>query len=123
MKASVKASLTTIAIRAYHLGAMVAFYTEAFGASFREVDTFGIKSQFGEMGSITLKLVPIREGVDFEDYPSHQLGLEVSSVEDVIKLAVKHGGRQEGDVHTTEAGKMHAAVRDPDGNTIELYEV
>lgn len=113
--------LKTIAIRVHHLDAMVAFYAEAFGAVFREVDTFGIKSQFGEMAGITLKLVPIREAADFEDFPSHQLGFFVASVDEVIALAQKHGGLQEGDIHTLD-GSKHAAVRDPDGNTIELYE-
>jgi catechol 2,3-dioxygenase-like lactoylglutathione lyase family enzyme len=38
----------------------------------------------------------------------------------VIALAIKHGGRQEGKTIQV-AGKKQAAVRDPDGNTIELY--
>ncbi len=114
-------SLNTVAIRVHHMEAMVAFYTEAFGGVFRAVDTFGLKSQFGEVAGITLKLVPLLEAADFDGYPSHQLGFEVASVEDVIALAIKHGGRQEGDVQDND-GKQHAAVRDPDGNTIEVYE-
>lgn len=113
--------ITTVALRVHHLDAMVAFYTEAFGASFREVDTFGIKSRFGDVGGITLKLVPIRESSDFVDFPTHQIGVEVEDVASVIALAEKHGGRQEGDTVTIE-GRVSAAVRDPDGNTIELYQ-
>jgi catechol 2,3-dioxygenase-like lactoylglutathione lyase family enzyme len=41
-------------------------------------------------------------------------------VEAVIALAIKHGGRQEGRVIRTES-QIQAALRDPDGNTIELY--
>jgi catechol 2,3-dioxygenase-like lactoylglutathione lyase family enzyme len=44
----------------------------------------------------------------------------VTDVEAVIDLALKHGGRQEGQTVRAE-GKTQAAVRDPDGNTIELY--
>jgi len=100
--------------------AMVAFYTEAFGVDFEEVDARGITSQFGRLGEITLKLVPLRKSVDFEGYPSHQLGVEVLDVDAVITLATKHGGRQEGPI-LRQDGRAHAAVRDPDGNTVELY--
>ncbi len=113
--------LTTVALRVHHMDKMVAFYTEAFGGEFREVDTFGLASQFGEVAGITLKLVPIRESVDFEEFPSHQLGFEVEDVQEIIKLATSLGGRQEGALHNNN-GNLHAAVRDPDGNTIELYQ-
>jgi len=70
-------SLTSIAIRVHRLDATVAFYTEAFKFQFHEVDVYGIRSQFGEVGDITLKLVPIRDGVDFTEYPIHQPGFKV----------------------------------------------
>ena len=116
-----KASLSTVAMRVKHMEKMVAFYTEAFAMSFYDKDTFGIKSKFGQVGEITIKLVPIRDQADFEGFPVHQLGLTVSNVDKVIAVALKHGGRQEGQV-LREGGKVHAAIRDPDGNTIELYE-
>lgn len=114
------AKITTVALRVHRMDAMVDFYREAFGVSFRDVETSGLASRFGELGEITLKLVPLRDGVDFEDYPSHQLGIEVDDVEPVIDLAVAHGGRQHGELMKQD-GRMHGAVRDPDGNTIELY--
>ncbi|MEM7247383.1 MAG: VOC family protein [Acidobacteriota bacterium] len=111
----------TVAIQACRMDAMVAFYTEAFGARFRPVDTFGLASQFGELpGGCELKLVPLREAVDFEGFPSHQLGFDVADVRAVIALAERHGGRQEGELRE-EGGRLHGAVRDPDGNTVELY--
>lgn len=113
-------TLTTIAIRVHRMDAMMAFYHAAFGAEFRAVDTFGIESQFTEIDGLTLKFVPIRASVDFEDYPSHQLGFVVDDVPAVIALALRHGGRQEGELGE-EDGRAHAACRDPDGNTIELY--
>ena len=113
-------SLSSIAIRVSNLEAMVDFYAEAFNVQFHEVDTYGIHSQFGEVGGVTLKFVPIRDDADFKGYPVHQPGFVVSDVEAVIDLALKHGGRQEGKVIQRD-GKVQAAVRDPDGNTIELY--
>ena len=114
--------LTTVAYRVHKQQAMVAFYTEAFGAKFRPVDTGGIRSQFGDVAGLTLKFVPIRDAVDFDNFPVHQLGFEVANVDRVISIAVKHGGRVQ-DQPVEEKGRVHASVRDPDGNTIELYGV
>jgi catechol 2,3-dioxygenase-like lactoylglutathione lyase family enzyme len=114
-------AISSLALRVYNMDAMLAFYSEAFQVQFREVDTYGIKSQFGELDGITLKFVPIREEADFAGFPVHQPGFVVADVEAVVALAVKHGGRQEGQI-IRSGGKVQAAVRDPDGNTIELYQ-
>jgi hypothetical protein len=84
------------------------------------VGTYGIRSQFGEVNGITLKFVPIRDEADFENYPVHQLGFIVTDVKAVIALALQHGGREEGRV-IRNGERTEGAVRDPDGNTIELY--
>jgi catechol 2,3-dioxygenase-like lactoylglutathione lyase family enzyme len=114
--------LTTVAYRVHRQEAMVAFYSEAFGARFREVQTPGLRSQFGEIAGVTLKFVPIRDSVDFDRFPVHQLGFEVPDVERVISVALRHGGRVQ-DAPVRENGRVHASVRDPDGNTLELYGV
>jgi catechol 2,3-dioxygenase-like lactoylglutathione lyase family enzyme len=107
-------------MRVHNMEAMLAFYSQAFGIQFHEVVTGPFKSQFGEMGDLLLKFVPIRDGVDFDGFAVHQLGFTVSDIEGVVALAIQHGGRQEGEVSVKDDG-LHAAVRDPDGNTIELY--
>jgi catechol 2,3-dioxygenase-like lactoylglutathione lyase family enzyme len=99
---------------------MIAFYSEAFKIQFHEVDTFGIPSQFGDIGGVTLKLVPIRDASDFEGFPLHQLGFNVPDPEAIIRIARQHGGRLEGRI-LRDGEKVHAAIRDPDGNTVELY--
>lgn len=113
-------AISSIALRVHNMEAMLNFYSEAFQVQFREVDTYGIRSQFGEMNGITLKFVPIREDTDFKGFPVHQPGFVVADVEVVVALAIKHGGRQEGQIIRGN-GQLQAAVRDPDGNTIELY--
>ncbi len=70
---------------------------------------------------MTLKLVPIRAGVDFEGYGNWQLGFRVADIAAVIESAKTLGGRQEGEL-LLEDDRLHASVRDPDGNTIELYQ-
>jgi predicted enzyme related to lactoylglutathione lyase len=113
--------LTTIAYRVHRMPEMAAFYSEAFGARFRSVDIGGLKALFAEMGSLTLKFVPIRDGVDFDAFPIHQLGLEVADVAAVLASAARHGGCVQ-DAPRSAGGVLTACVRDPDGNTIELYE-
>lgn len=113
--------MTSLAFRVHNLEAMLAFYREGFGIEFREVDARGIKSWFGELDGLVIKFVPIRREADFEGYPLHQPGFQVADVERIIALAEKYGGRQEGQIHRAQ-GKIQAAVRDPDGNTIELYQ-
>jgi catechol 2,3-dioxygenase-like lactoylglutathione lyase family enzyme len=112
--------LSSVAMRVHNMESMLAFYSQAFGIQFHEVTTGPFKSQFGEMDDLTLKFVPIRDGVDFDGYAVHQLGFTVSDVEAVIALAIQHGGKREGEVSQKDDA-IHAAVRDPDGNTIELY--
>jgi catechol 2,3-dioxygenase-like lactoylglutathione lyase family enzyme len=112
--------ISSVAMRVANMEAMLNFYSQAFGVKFHEVETYGIRSQFGEVNGITLKFVPIRDEADFKNYPVHQLGFIVPDVEAVIALALQHGGREEGKVIRNE-GQTQAAVRDPDGNTIELY--
>jgi len=67
-----------------------------------------------------LKFVPIRDDADFAGYPVHQPGFIISDVEAVLALALQYGGQKEGEI-IRSGGKVQAAVRDPDGNTIELY--
>lgn len=112
--------ISSVAVRVANVEAMVNFYSQAFGAQFREVNTYGILSHFGDVNGITLKFVPIRDEADFKNFPVHQLGFVVPDVEAVIDLALQHGGRQEGRL-IRDGEKLQAAIRDPDGNTIELY--
>jgi predicted enzyme related to lactoylglutathione lyase len=112
------ASVTTVALRVHDTKAMVAFYSEAFGATFREVDTGAVLSHFGEVGGLTVKLVPIRDKADFEGFPVHQLGFEVADIDRVLEIARKYGGRVQ-NPRQEKDGRAHAAIRDPDGNTID----
>jgi catechol 2,3-dioxygenase-like lactoylglutathione lyase family enzyme len=112
--------LASLAFRVHRMDAMLAFYRDAFGVEFRDVTTGPVVSRFGELGNITLKFVPIRDATDFENFPIHQPGIEVSDVQAAVAAARKHGGSVQ-DAPREVGGQTHASVRDPDGNTIELY--
>ena len=112
-------TLTSVAYRLHRVDAMEKFYAEAFGVRFRDADTGGLRSRFGDVGPITLKFVPIREKVEFEAFPIHQVGFEVPDVSRVLEIAKRHGGRVQ-DAPVRDGGRVHASVRDPDGNTVEL---
>jgi catechol 2,3-dioxygenase-like lactoylglutathione lyase family enzyme len=113
-------SLTTLAYRVHDMDRMVAFYSEAFGVRFRTVQTGPFASRFAELGGMTLKFVPIREAADFTGFPVHQPGFTVPDVGAVIAVAERHGGRVQ-DAPARRNGRLQAAIRDPDGNTVELY--
>lgn len=107
-------NVESLAIKCFHLEAMLAFYAEALGAEFQQVDV-GVPDMrcfFGAGAGVTLKLVSGRESADFEGYPIHQLGFRVDDVERVALAAERHGGKREGP----------GCVRDPDGNTLELSQ-
>ena len=114
-------TLRTLAIQANQMDPMTAFYREAFGFQFRDVDVSGLPCRFGRLEDFELKLVPIRANTDVESFPIHQLGFEVDRVSEVIASAERHGGRLQNEP-VRDGDRLHAAVRDPDGNTIELYE-
>lgn len=119
--ATVEAHVRSVAIRVHDAAAMEEFYSALFGITFRDVRTGSITSRFGHLGEMTLKFVPIRMSRDTTGYPVHQLGIAVEEIAALIPLVRMHGGRMESTPITTSDG-VHAAVRDPDGNTIELYE-
>ena len=73
-------TISSIAFRVYNMDAMIAFYSEAFQVQFQEMDTYGIRSQFGDVDGVMLKFVPIRESDDFKTFPIHQPGFRVPDV-------------------------------------------
>lgn len=110
----------SIAIQVHDMEAMLAFYQRAFGFEFRAVRTGPFDSQFAEREGLTLKLVPMRAAKDFESFPIHQLGFAVDDVEATVALAQELGGQPLGEVVFRDGRATDAAVRDPDGNSIEL---
>ena len=113
--------LVSVALRVADLEAMTAFYREALGVVFEEADAHGQPYRTGRFDDVELKLVPIRDAPDFEGFLVTQLGFEVEDIEAVLALAIENGGHRMGPAERA-GDRLHAAFRDPDGNTIELYQ-
>lgn len=113
--------LRSVALRVHRMEAMEQFYSSAFGAEFRTVQTGEFEARFARVGDVLLKLVPIRETADFAGFPVHQLGFEVESLERVLDHVDRLGGNRLGEPVLID-GVRQVAIRDPDGNTLELYE-
>ena len=118
-----KPRFVSVAIQTCNMKAMEAFYSEAFGGTFKDAQVGPLKCRFGEVAGVQIKLVPLRKAADFEGYPTHQLGFSVGDIEMTVAAAKKHGGKLEGELASRNTGhgiERIGCVRDPDGNTIEL---
>ena len=113
--------LASVALRVADLEAMTAFYRDALGVVFADADAHGQPYRTGRLGDVEFKLVPIRDAPDFEGFLVTQLGFEVEDIEAVLTRAVENGGRRMGPAERA-GDRLHAAFRDPDGNTVELYQ-
>jgi len=116
------ARLMSVAIRVYRMEAMVDFYQEAFGVIFAPGRVGDLEVQFGFLGDVLLKLVPLASEQEADEFPVHQLGFEVEDLDAVLELALKYGGSilQE---PVSRMHQWHAAIRDPDGNSLEVYSL
>lgn len=111
--------LISISIYTRHTQAMISFYSEAFGMHFQAFIAGPIESFFADWQGLTIKFIPTPQASRGTPSPL-QLGLNVDDIDRVLELAVKYGGTLQGAVNHTASG-LHAAVNDPDGNTLELY--
>lgn len=89
---------------------MAAFYQRVFNAGLRERQVGAFALFVGDFAGVRLTLCPkALAGIDATQN-IHQLTIAVADVEATIALAEQHGGSALGE----------SAVRDPDGNSIEL---
>jgi predicted enzyme related to lactoylglutathione lyase len=115
-------TVVSLAMRVHQMERLEAFYHEAFGVTFRTVQTGPFPSRYGELDGMLLKLVPIRDSSDFSGFPVHQLGVEVPDIAHVVASAIRHGGVVQDSV-TARGDSLVGSIRDPDGNTIELHQL
>jgi predicted enzyme related to lactoylglutathione lyase len=98
---------------------MAAFYAAVFGAELREVPAYGTGIWVGKLGSLEVMLCPkVVAGITAKEN-TIQLRFVVPDVQAAMTKAGEHGGMALGEPFP-HAGRVMGAIRDPDGNSIEL---
>ncbi len=100
---------------------MLNFYSTVFSIQFEKKEMFGSDLYAGSWGSLQLLFCPASlAGIDV-DRNRQQFDIVVESLETVIEVALKSGGRMLGDTQVTDEFKS-GSVFDPDGNSIVFKE-
>lgn len=104
--------LVGLTIAADRIDAMADFYRRVFGAVLepRRADDFVL--YVGTCAGVRLQLCPKALAGIEATQNLHQLTIAVPNVGATIELAIQHGGSALGE----------SAIRDPDGNSIELVQ-
>lgn len=98
---------------------MAAFYAAVFGVELRPVEAMDTTIWVGGVDGVEFLLCPkIVAGITAREN-NIQLRFVVADVSATVAAAEAHGGCSLGDVVAHE-GRAMGAIRDPDGNSIEL---
>lgn len=114
-------SLNRITLATTHMNAMVRFYNLVFDANLQPQPELGAGFHQGVLSGLTLLLCPNDiAGVDASSN-RHQLRFTVNDIDEVLRRTQAAGGKVEGKIVQVGSERL-AAVRDPDGNTIEFNQ-
>ena len=114
-------AITRVTLGATNVPAMTRFYNEVFAAGLRPSPVGGVTMQLGTLAGLELLLCPNEVAKVDAALNRHMLRIVVGDVADVVERVRRSGGTVDGPPAIVE-GRRLAAVRDPDGNTIELVE-
>ncbi len=100
---------------------MAAFYNQVFVAGLERIESGSLTLFRGTLAGIPLLLCPAEiAGIDAKQNRL-QLRFEVEDLQSVLRAAVENGGELLGEPDDGD-GEVRAAVRDPDGNSIEFVQ-
>lgn len=117
----IRFALDRITVATLNMKAMVKFYEKVFDASLQAKSAYGTTLYEGSLANLNLLLCPNEVAKVQAEQNRHQLRFIVTDVEETLRRAWDAGGSLEGDI-VEDAGEKVAAVRDPDGNTIEFRQ-
>lgn len=103
------------------MSAMVDFYQSVFQAEFQPVEAYGAMLFRGKIAGMDFLLCPQELAGIHAEQNRFQLKFQVRDLQQVIDLALTNGGSLMG-APVQNGGTKAAAVRDPDGNSIEFEE-
>lgn len=114
-------SVDKITLAVDNMAAMRNFYGGALGVSFVAVEMYGRQLYQSKSGSIEILLCPKDLAQVTADHNTVQLRFVVPKLTRAYESALKNGG-----VPLTPpqqvGGTLQAALRDPDGNSLELIQ-
>jgi len=111
--------LARITVATTRMSAMVRFYNDVFHARMKEVDVGGVTMQLGNVAGIEILLCPNDVSKVKADLNRHMLRVRVGDFDAALKRVRGSGGTVDA-TPVLMSGERVVAVRDPDGNTIEL---
>lgn len=111
--------LARVTVATTRMTAMMRFYNEVFHARMKEVDIGGVTMQMGQVAGVELLLCPNDVSQVKADLNRHMLRVRVGDFDDVLKRVRGNGGTVDA-APVMMSGERIVAIRDPDGNTIEL---
>lgn len=103
------------------MSAMVDFYQSVFQAEFQPVEAYGAMLFRGKIAGLDVLLCPQEVAGIHADQNRFQLKFEVPDIHHTINLALTNGGSLL-NAPVENDGSKAAAVRDPDGNSIEFEQ-
>lgn len=104
------------------MSAMVDFYTSVFQAEFQPVEAYGAMLFRGNIAGIDMLLYPQELAGIHTDQNRFLLKFAVPDVHHTLNLALTNGGSLI-NASAENEDKKSAAVRDPDGNSIEFEQL
>ena len=114
-------AIARVTLAATNVPAMTRFYNDVFAAGLRPSPVGGVTMQLGTLAGLELLLCPNDIAKVDAALNRHMLRIVVEDVASVLERVRGSGGTVDGPLSVVE-GRRLAAVRDPDGNTIELVE-
>jgi predicted enzyme related to lactoylglutathione lyase len=114
--------LKGVTLAVVRMSAMVDFYTSVFQIEFQPVEAYGAMLFRGNIAGLDMLLYPQELAGIHTDQNRFLLKFAVSDIQHTLNLALTNGGSLINAAVENE-GKKSAAVRDPDGNSIEFEQV
>ena len=116
-------TLVRIVLAANDTDACARFYTALLGIELEAAPVGDLKFFDGRLGSLALRIFPASiAGIEAKDN-RHQLGFRVADLRGTLARALAAGGTMDEGWEVVPMQKgLTVALRDPDGNSIELFE-
>lgn len=121
--APIEPSLTRVVLAARDTEGCARFYTALLGMEFKAAPVGDLRFFDGRVGTLSMRIFPASiAGIEAKEN-RHQLGFRVVDLRATLARALAAGGTMDPgwEVIATPKGAT-VALRDPDGNSVELFE-